>query len=323
MACVAFVRRSPHEEACMVSDDASWIEAGGDRDRLELYRRIADVAVFSDGDGRCMAAVHPDRPHVGALGDWVGSQDVLRRGESWLVEKGCSAARGPMEVCRWFLFRGTLGPYDDAPFSLETTRPAQPWLDAGYEVIGRWASVVPEPDRMIRMATDRAGSLAAQGWSVAQLPAGGDGRVALAELRPAADQLLAVFRGSFGSLEGYPDLPIDVLMAYHARHGAEVDPRLSFMARDPEGRIVGLVLCNADKIDEERGWFVILSLAVLPEHQHRGLGSWLAAVAHRAGQRLGLRGVHALVALPDNRSAGPFFNGRLVRNYVLTERTLV
>ena len=108
-----------------------WVAAGGDAEHLDLYQLVGEVAAFSDGDGRALASIHPARPTIGAIGDWVGDVALLRAAEDWLRDRGCLLARGPMEMCRWFNYRATLGPYEELPFAFEPTHAADRWVEVG------------------------------------------------------------------------------------------------------------------------------------------------------------------------------------------------
>lgn len=302
-------------------DRDAWVSAGGDPARLELFASIGRAGAFSDGDSRALATVHPERPEIGAIGDWVGGMDVLRAAEDWLREQGCERVRGPMELCRWFEFRAALGPFDEPPFSFEPTTPAGRWVDAGYQEIERYVSLIADRDALIRASLDRAAALAARGYSLVPLAAN-EGRSPTELFRERLQAVHHLVSQAFGETEEYVPIPPEALFAYYAGKDAAVDPRLIIMAVDDGGQPVGLVLAVPDRMQPERGWYLVLSMAVLPSHRHLGVGSWLLAAVHQAGRRAGYQaGVHCFVRL-HGADDTKFYAGRVFRRYALLEKAL-
>lgn len=306
----------------MTPDREAWIAAGGDAGRLDLLASIGTVAPFSDGDSRALATVHPERPELGAIGDWVGGMDVLRAAEAWLGQQGCKIVRGPMEMCRWFDYRATLGPFDEAPFSFEPTTPAGRWVDAGYQEIQRYVSLEADRDALIRSSLDRAAALAARGFTLVPIAADKAGRKASELFRERLDTVHDLFAEAFNDVDGYVPIPPEALFSYYAGHDAAIDPRLTIMALDPKGKPVGLVLAVPDRTQTDRKWYLILTMAVLPSYRELGVGSWLLAAAHQAGRRAGYHaGIHCFVRLRSGDDS-KFYAGRVFRRYALMEKIL-
>jgi len=306
----------------MQPDRDAWIEAGGNAERLTLLESIGEMAAFSDGDSRCLAGIHPERPDVGTVSDWVGDVAQLHAAEAWLAERGCKVARGPKELCSWFPFRAVQGPFDEAPFFLEITQRAERWVEAGYEPVSHYVSVVAEHGPHIAQATDRASSLSARGWTVQSLPATADNQVPTGAFKEAIEEVHRLFSRAFAEQQGYVNIPAAALYQAYAPFRALVDPRLSMMARTPDGEAVGFLLALPDHLQPERGWFTVLTLAVAPEYRRSGVGTWLLGATHRAAQKAGFRaGVHAMVRV-DRPDWQRYTGGDVFRRYVLLQREL-
>lgn len=304
-------------------DVDAWIRAGGDPRRLELYGAIGRVAPFADGQDRCLASIHPALPEIGAVGDWVGGDAVREAAEAWLAQQGCTVARGPMELCTWFTYRASLGPHDEAPFALEPVERAERWEGAGYETVARYVSAVADHDTQIASARDRAASLTARGWRLESLPAGDDGHVpadAFVEAISVVHQLSTVaFRDAFS----FAPVPEAALQAWYAPMRERVDPDLTLLVRDPDGEVAGFLFAVPDFANPERGWFLVKTLAVLPEQRQHGVGSWLVAAAHRVARRKGYSaGVHCLMWTGSRSTDISRHAGAVFRRYALLDKPL-
>lgn len=301
-------------------DRDAWVAAGGDAAHHDLYAEIGKVAAFSQGDARALATIHPARPTLGLVGDWVGGLEVVRAAEGWLAEQGCVVARGPMEMGRWFHYRAALGPFGEPPFSFEPVTPAGRWLDAGYVETERYVSWVSDREALVRASLDRAAALSARGYRVVPLSEGGQRPSEVFRERLGA--LHALLSAAFADVEGFVPVAPEALYAYYAGFDAAVDPRLTWMALDPSGMLVGLVLSVPDRAQPRRRWYLVLALAVLPSHRHLGVGSWLLAAAHQAGRRAGYAaGIHCFARLRTGDDSR-FYAGRPFRRYVLLEKAL-
>lgn len=298
-------------------DPGRWISAGGNPDHLELLARAGRIAVFSDDDARCMAGIHPDQPTLGAIGDWVGPPSILAAAEAWLAAQGCTEARGPMLLCSWFPHRANLGPLTTEPIQFEPTEPGARWLEAGYREHAHYLSILAAHEPNIRAGTDRAAALATSGWSLQPLEARPDPR-------PSLELLHAIATRVFGTAEDATTVDLDVLIDFYHPWIDTVDPGLSRIAQTPTGEPAGFVLAVPETSQPGRSWFQILSLAVVPEHRHRGVAGWLVAAAHQAARRAGIEtGVHAMVRADEHSREGKgWYRGDILRRYALFHKPL-
>ncbi len=301
-----------------------WIAAGGNRDRLAVLARLGRVTTFSDGDSRCIAGIHPDRPEIGTIGDWAGGPQVLAAAEAWLADAGCQRALGPMLLCPWFPYRANMGPFDAEPLSLEPTERGARWADAAYAISARYVSILARHEDNIAAAMTVAGRLASRGWRLTPLDTGPKSTVSPEDLARAIHEVHPVAQRAFADTEGYCDVPADVMIDFSRPFAGLVDPRLSLVARTPQGEPAAFLIGLPDRAQPDRRWFQILTLAVAPEHRHHGLATWLVAAAHQAARRAGyVAGVHAMVRV---NGAGledtTWYRGEIIRRYALFGKPL-
>jgi GNAT superfamily N-acetyltransferase len=305
----------------MQPDREAWIAAGGDPRKLDLYESIGQVAVFSDGDSRVLAGIHPVWPTIGTVGDWVGGDEVRVAAEAWLSERGCKVLRGPMELCSWFPHRVNLGPRDEAPFVNEPTAPIERWTAAGYRPFARWVSALADHQKQIEAATDRMASLSAAGWRLETLVVGSDGTVPEGILGETLAVVHRLSHEAFREQPGFAPISVHALQEIYRPLRLFMDPRLTFLARAPTGDVAGFLFGLPDVPQPDRGWFVIHTLAVTPRWQQAGVGSWLVAAAHRAARKAGYTaGVHALMSAGSPSSKISAYGGRVFREYALLEK---
>lgn len=304
-----------------MTDPEAWLKAGGDPRRLALYGRLGRVRTFADGPHRCLASIHPDLPEVGAIGDLVG-EPLLPAAEDWLREQGCRVARGPMELCTWFRYRANLGPHDEPPFALEPTDPPEPWERAGYEIVAHYASARADHEAQIASARDRAAALSASGWSLDALPSRG-GLVSEGTFREAVSLVHDLSTRAFADAFGFVPIPEEALQAWYAPMRSLVDPDLTLLVRTPDGEVAGFLFAIGDFSAPERRWFLVKTLAVLPEHREHGVGSWLVAAAHSRAQAKGYHaGVHCLMWTGSRSNDISRHGGEVFRRYALYEKPL-
>lgn len=302
----------------ITSDASAWIEAGGDGSRLRALSRAGRIAVFTDGDGRVLAAVHPDRPDTGTLGDWVGSEDLLRAGEAWLAEQGCRAAEGPALLAPWFPYRANLGPYDEAPFAYEPTERGERWARAGYEPIADYVSIRTPHDPQIKAATDRAAALGSRGWRLDGVETGPSSSVTPEAFAQAVVAVHGVASRAYAHVPGYLPVDASVIAEFYRGWSSQLDPRLTLLARDPAGQVAGFVIGVPDTLQPSRKWFEVLAVAVVPEHRNTGLATWLVGAVHRAALRAGYSaGVHVAVRVGAGVEDRTWFRGDVIRRYAL------
>jgi hypothetical protein len=306
----------------IVSDPGAWVEAGGDPLRLEALSRAGRVAVFTDGDARALAAIHPARPELGTIGDWVGGTDVLRAAEAWLAESGCRGAEGPALLAPWFPYRANLGPYDQPPMAFEPTERGERWAAAGYEPVADYVSILSAHDPQIKAAMDKAAALGSRGWRLETLETGPTSSVGPEVFDAAARVVHDVASRAYAHVPGYRPVDASVVADFYRPLASQIDPRLVLLAYDPKGEVAGFVLGVPDSLQPARKWFQILALGVVPEHWSAGVATWMVAAVHRAAARAGyVAGVHALVGVGAGVEDRTWFRGDVIRRYALYRRT--
>ncbi len=309
-------------------DPEAWVAAGGDRTRLLALSRAGHVAPFSDGDSRVLAAVHPARPEVGTLGDWVGDPDVLEAGARWLQQTGCRSVEGPALLAPWFPAGASLGPFEVPPFPGEPTERADRWVAAGFAPRSRWAAVSASHDAAVSAAMDKAGALSSRGWTLQGFESGPSSQLTPAAFERAVDLVHGLSEAAFREEPGFLHVPREAVADFYRPLAAVTDPRLSLFASDPEGRPRAFVLglpgpvFGAPGRAEGRRAFQIVTLAVHPEARAVGLATWLVAAVHLAARRAGYTsGVHLVRGEVPRRSA-VWATGDVLREYALLSRPL-
>lgn len=306
------------------SDLRSWEDAGGDLRRLQILRRAGRVAAFTDPDGgRALAAIHPDRPTTGTIGDWVGGEIVLRSAEQWLAANGCATAEGPALLAPWFPYRANLGPYEQAPLWMEPTEPGERWAAAGYHPSFEYVSILATHDPQIKAAVDVAAALGSRGWRIDSMETGPSSSVSPEAFERAVAEVYRVATRAYADLPGYLPLDAAVVAEFYRPYVSQLDPRLTLIARDPRGEPVGFLLGLPDPLQPDRHWFQIMSLAVVPQHRSSGVATWMVAAAHRAAARAGYTaGVHALVRVDTGAQDRTWFRGDVIRRYALYTKSI-
>jgi GNAT superfamily N-acetyltransferase len=307
----------------LTTDFGAWVEAGGDGERLRVLERVGRVAVFTDGDSRALAGIHPARPHIGTIGDWVGSPVALKAAERWLAEQGCRATEGPMLLAPWFPYRANLGPYEQPPFAFEPTERGDRWEGAGYKVSARYVSIVATHDPQIKAGVDRAAALGSRGWRLESVDTGPSSTITPEAFDKAFLAAHDLANRAFADVPGFVPVEPGPVAAFYRPLASHLDPRLTLFARDPQGKPAGFVLATPDFVQPKRKWFQILTLAVAPEHRSTGVATWMVAAVHQAARRAGyLAGVHALIRSDgDGMEDTTWFRGDVVRRYALYRKT--
>ncbi len=307
----------------MTATTDRWVAAGGDANKLSLYKTIGSMAVFANGDSRCMAGVHPDLPHIGAVGDWVGDASVRLAAESWLRAQGCSTARGPMELCTWFPYRANLGPDREPTFAMEPTETADRWLAAGYEQATHYASAFIHHNTQIQKAYDPAAKLAMRGWRVESLEADANGGLSEGRFREVVGIVHRTSTLAFADAYGFAPIPEEALQSLYAPYRAFIDPAYLMIAFAPDGQVGGFAFALPDFLNPGLNRLLVKTLAVIPKYQGIGLGLWLVGTVHKTAADRGLdTAIHCLM-WSDSRSVGLTREGdRIIRRYGLFEKPL-
>ena len=295
----------------------SWIGAGGDPRLPELLGRAGRVAVFADGDARCLAAIQEGRPEVGTVGDWIGGAWVLEAAEAWLKAEGCTEVRGPMLMSPWLPAGANLGPLEHEPLLFEPTEPADRWVESGFEPHVPFVSILAGHDENITAGMDAAARLASRGWMLQTLDFEDEYETSVATVH---DLVVRAFEGR----PGFQTLPLRVVREYYRPLAGLMEGQLSRVALTPEGEAVAFIIAYPEPAAAGRSWFQILSLAVVPEQRHRGLASWMVAAVHQAARKAGFAaGVHSLVrVVGDSLEDTTWYRGEILRRYAVFRKSI-
>jgi GNAT superfamily N-acetyltransferase len=286
----------------------AYAAAGGDLQRLSLYGQLGRVQGLATPAGRVLASVNPEHEPVGALGDLSGDVSTIRAGEAWLLEQGCVAAQAPLQLATWFPYRANLGPFDEPPFLGEPSASPQPWIEAGYREVARYASAI-------------APNAEAVAYGESKRPEGISLR-AMTRFEDDLPVIHALATASFRSAYAYSPLPLPAMAALYAPLAPHLVPELVLIATRDETP-VGFVFGLPDLAQPGSGRFVVKTLAVLPEQRRSGLGAWLVGELHRVAEGLGFdRGIHALMWAGSKSRSISSHGGRVFREYALYLREL-
>lgn len=307
------------------TDPDAWVAAGGDAWRREVLARAGRVAVFTDGDARCLAAIHPDRPETGTVGDWVGGPEVLDEALGWLKAQGCTSAEGPALLAPWFPALANLGPFDTPPMIGEPTDRGARWEAAGWTRSARYVSIAAPHEPQIAAGMDRAARLSLRGWRLESLETGPSSQITEAAWDRAVGAVHEIATAAFRDLPGYLSVPADVVADFYRPHRQLVDPRLTLLARDPTGEAAGFLLglpAHAGVLANGARWFQILTLGVRPQASHSGVATWMVAAVHQAARKAGYTaGVHATIRVEGSIRDTAWYRGDLVREYASYRKT--
>jgi GNAT superfamily N-acetyltransferase len=288
--------------------------------RLALYRGLAPLEILRVAGAEILAAAHPGLAPAGTLsqpsGDPGGFQAAIAAGEAWLRERGCIRALGPMEVCTWFPYRVSLGPWGVPAFPLEPTFEPGPWREAGYAPVAHYNSVLVPHDTLLERFGGAQARLEAQGFRFRPLDPDHFER----DLELGWGLSTAAFAGAYA----YVDLPWPAFLALYSGYRSYLDPRLCCLAFGPDGQPAGFYFNFPGPPVEGHPTAIYKTVAVHPRARGERLASALLERAHRQSQAVGLTGgmIHALMW----RDAGSQFLGargeRIVREYELLAKAI-
>jgi len=290
---------------------------------LALVQQVGRVQTFVSGASRCLAGVHPARPDIGAVGDWVGEESVLRQAEAWLRDQGCHVARGPMELCSWFTYRVNDGPTVDEPFLMEPQERPERWMDAGYSDAAHYTSTLMPHEPILTQTQTLSERLRSEGWSIQSLPRGPDGTVPELAYRSAIARIHTMAHEAFADAFGFCPIPVQVMQELYAPYRAVIDPDLVFIASAPDGTDAGFLFGIGDLAAPHRKWAIIKTSAIRPRYAGRRIGTWLNATAHLRFRRKGYNEVVYALMWEGSASQGwSRYGGRSLRRYRLLQRSL-
>ncbi|MFZ5478956.1 MAG: GNAT family N-acetyltransferase [Myxococcota bacterium] len=276
-----------------------WIAAGGDPNRLGLYRRVLDVEPLVDASGRCLVFAN------GAIGDFTGGPTLLAAAERRLRERGVREAIGPLDGNTFFPYRASLGPTDDPPFLGEPLGKPDVWRGAGWREDARYLTTSCPNEAQIAYGEGAAPDFTVRNLRMDHL---------LDEVRALYEVTCASFAGAWR----YEALPFEVFAALYLPLKDRIDPRWVWLAEDRDGRVRGYSFTWP-----EGKRFVIKTLAVHPEVQRARLGARLMAAAHGFAAAQGVpEGLHALMWEGSYSTAITKHGGRAIRRYALYRKRL-
>jgi GNAT superfamily N-acetyltransferase len=259
--------------------------------------------------------------HYAALNPAAGVK-LLEAAERELKVHGCTLAVGPMDGSTWRGYRFVTDRGEAPPFLLEPDNPPEwPALfqQRGFQPLAEYFSSATTTfafeDPKAARAEHRLVSL---GVSLRPL--------ALDDFEGELQRVYQLVVLSFAGGFLYQPLAFEEFHEQFLPLKGWLSHGLSLIAMH-EGQHVGLVLVLPDLLQNRSArqakTAIIKTLAIHPDRQYAGLGSWLAAAAHRAAGELGYqRVIHALMH-SGNRSlniSGRY--GQPFRRYTLFSKVL-
>lgn len=260
--------------------------------------------------------------HYESLTDEAG-KEMLEQVCQHLAKQGCTLAVGPMDGTTWRKYRFvTESPLDAPPFLLEPTNPPdypKQWLQQGFTSLANYTSALQsslETDPVIAKRLDKLVNtrLAKAGIRLRSL----DINKVERELESIFDISLKSFTHNFL----YSRISkVEFMRSYQKLLPFAVPDLVLFAELNDEA--IGYVFGVPDVLQKQRGetldTFIIKTLAVLPEHMNKGLGTVLVDLVVRRARGLGFKkAIHALM-LETNQSQtiSERFSSQLLRRYTL------
>ncbi len=260
--------------------------------RVGAFRALA---VFH-GDSlaaRVVAAIDP-RQSAGSVpvgtigfvahrGDARALRSAISAAEAWLAESGAGLIRCPVQLSTWFGHRLTLGPIGAPPqFFMEpapTPGLVEALTDLGYVPGHRATSHLVENSRPIADGRRSLQRIVAEGFC--------DRPIDLGHLSDELEAIHRIASAAFPGSWGFHPLSLDEFMALYAPIARRCDPELTRIIQNPMGEAVGFTFAYEDSAPASPGgeqvyithrrWFVLKSIAVLPEATRHGIGPALVA----------------------------------------------
>ncbi len=270
---------------------------------------------------------------VGLIGHYASqsgeaAKKLLEQACQQLIAKNCTMAIGPMDGSTWRRYRFvTENPRAAAPFLLEPTNaPDYPkqWLQAGFAPLAQYTSTLQtslesDPDVTKRLDKLISTRLAKAGVEFRSLDAS-----------KIEEELGSIYRISLKSFaDNFLYTPIskaEFMMDYQKVLPFALPDLVLFATLN--GEVVAYIFALPDMLQKQRGemldTFIIKTLAVLPEHMNKGLGTILADLAVKKASELGFKkAIHALMLETNqSQSISGRFKSQLLRRYTLYAKKL-
>lgn len=231
-------------------------DGSGPGEHRDLARCAAMLPPHVPGDepfaGPAPHTNAPAHPTAGVIGFWAcrrGRDDagraVLEAARAWLFARGRDAV-GPLDLSTWHRYRFVVDGFDDGRFLLEPwNRPDEVrlWREAGFApCLGHATVAAPLVDvPALRAAHDAAIALGVTFLDLATLPSD-----------DALAALYDVVSAGFAQKTGFGAIPRDRFFSLYAGASLLLAPRLSFLARDGDGRALGFAFAYPDWLEPLR-----------------------------------------------------------------------
>lgn len=256
------------------------------------------------------------------------AEELLEQACQHLVKQACTLAIGPIDGTTWRKYRFvTESPLGAPPFLLEPTNsPDYPkqWLQQGFTPLVHYTSALQsslEADLEVTRRLDKLVNtrLAKAGIAFRSLDTG--------RIERELETIFNISLKSFADNFLYSPISKEEFMLSYQKILPFALPDLVLFA-ELDGEAIGYVFGIPDVLQKQRGetldTFIIKTLAVLPEHTNKGLGTVLVDLVIRKAKELGFKkAIHALM-LETNQSQtiSERFSSHLLRRYTLYAKRL-
>jgi GNAT superfamily N-acetyltransferase len=265
--------------------------------------------------------------HYESLSD-EAAEELLEQACQHLAKQGCTLAVGPIDGTTWRKYRFvTESPLNAAPFLLEPTNPSnypKQWLQKGFTPLAYYTSALQsslEVDPEVTRRLDKLVNtrLAKAGITFRSLD--------VSKIEKELEAIFDISLKSFADNFLYSPISKEEFMGSYQKILPFALPDLVLFT-ELKGETIGYVFGIPDVLQKRRGetpdTFIIKTLAVLPEHMNKGLGTVLVELVIRKAKELGFKKtIHALM-LETNQSQAisERFSSQLLRRYTLYSKKL-
>jgi GNAT superfamily N-acetyltransferase len=270
---------------------------------------------------------------IGFIGHYESLTDeaakgLLEQACQHLAKQGCTLAVGSVDGTTWRKYRFvTESPLNTAPFLLEPTNPPEypeQWMEQGFKPLAYYTSALQRSLETDPVITKRLNKLVTTRLAKAGI------RFRSLDTNKIERELETIFDISLKSFaDNFLYSPISKVefMGSYQKLLPFAMPDLVLFA-ELNGEAIGYVFGVPDMLQKQRGeildTFIIKTLAVLPEHKNKGLGTVLVDLVIRKAKERGFKkAIHALM-LETNQSQtiSERFSSQLLRRYTLYSKKL-